>query len=293
LPIVTALRAAAAGGVTVALSLAAVPGAHAAGTLAGSAATATPVRGLDISAYQHAGSPIDWALLVRRGIRFVAVKISEGTYYLNPYYQSDARAAAAAGLPVLSYVFATPNRATGTATADFAVAATGYLRGSARLPLVVDLENDPYAKAADCYGLGIPAMIAWIARFTAQAEALTGKRPVIYTAAAWWQQCTGSTGQFRRDPLWLAAFDGTPPTVPSPWPNWTFWQYDNAGSLPGIGHADLDYYQPTSGLPALRSPVRRESRKREPAKHKKTPKAAHPVKSKKKSKKQLRNHRKA
>ena len=51
-----------------------------------------------------------------------------------------------------------------------------------------------------------------------------------------------STGRFRRDPLWLAAFGGTLPTVPSPWPHWTFWQYNNAGSLPGIGQTDLDYY---------------------------------------------------
>jgi GH25 family lysozyme M1 (1,4-beta-N-acetylmuramidase) len=217
-----------------------------------------PIRGLDVSAHQHAGSPINWGLLARQGLRFVAVKVSEGTYYRNPYYASDARAAAVAGLAVLPYVFANPGSANGTATARFAV---GNERGPARLPLVVDLENDPYKKAADCYGLHIPAMIAWIAKFTRAAEALTGKWPVIYTTAAWWQECTGSTGRFRRDPLWLAAFDGTPPTVPSPWLHWTFWQYNNDGLLPGIGQADLDYYQPTSGLSSL-SPPRKQARKK-------------------------------
>ena len=118
---------------------------------------------------------------------------------------------------------------------------------------MVDLENDPYKKATDCYGLGVTAMISWIAGFTARATALTGKWPIIYTTAAWWRECTGSTGRFRHDPLWLAAFGGTLPTVPSPWPHWTFWQYDNAGFLPGIGQTDLDYYQPTGGLPALRA----------------------------------------
>jgi lysozyme len=244
-------------GVAVALSLTAVPDAHASVAVA----VAAPIRGLDVSAHQHAGSPINWGLLTRQGLRFVAVKVSEGTYYRNSYYASDARAAAAAGLAVLSYVFANPSSADGTATAKFAVGALGHKRGPARLPLVVDLENDPYKKAADCYGLHIPAMIAWIARFTKAAKDLTGKWPVIYTTAAWWQECTSSTGQFRRDPLWLAAFDGTPPTLPSPWLHWTFWQYSNDGSLPGIGQTDLDYYSPSSSLPSLSPPRRRAKQK--------------------------------
>jgi lysozyme len=248
---VTILRVAAVGGVAVALSLAAVPGAHAEVAKAAS----EPVRGLDISAYQHAGTPINWALLARQGVRFIAVKVSEGTYYRNPYYPSDARAAAAAGLRVMPYAFANPKRGAGLATASYAVRAVRAAHVATGLPLVVDLENDPYKKASDCYGVRVPAMISWIAGFTAQAHALTGKWPIIYTTAAWWRECTGSTGRFRHDPLWLAAFSGTQPTVPSPWPHWTFWQYNDAGFLPGIGQTDLDYYQPSAGLPELRPPA--------------------------------------
>ena len=239
------------GAVAVTLSLAAVPGAAAVVTERAGA----PVRGMDISSYQHAGTPIDWAVLATHGIRFVAIKASEGTYYLNPYYASDATHAAAAGLLVMPYVFANPGRDGGAATANYAARAVGTRGGSARLPLVVDLENDPYKQATDCYGLGIPAMIAWIAGFTKRASALTGHWPTVYTTADWWRECTGSTRRFPHDPLWLAAFGGTAPTVPSPWQDWTFWQYDNAGSLPGIGNTDLDYYQPTDGLPALRAPA--------------------------------------
>jgi GH25 family lysozyme M1 (1,4-beta-N-acetylmuramidase) len=265
---VTILRAATVSGVAVALLLAAVPGAGAAGR----GMAATPVRGMDISAYQHGRAPINWALLAREGVRFVSIKVSEGTYYLNPYYQSDARAAAAAGLWVMPYVFANPGRGGGTATANYAVKATGG-SGAALLPLVVDLENNPYANVADCYGLKIPAMTAWIARFTARARVLTGKWPVIYTTAAWWRECTGSTGRFRRDALWLAAFGRTQPTVPTPWLHWTFWQYTNGGFLPGVGQTDLDYYQPTSDLPTLRPPAKPRSHKKRAATPKpKTPK---------------------
>jgi GH25 family lysozyme M1 (1,4-beta-N-acetylmuramidase) len=268
----------AASGVVLALSLTAVTGAHAAVTAAVTDAGGTPVRGLDISAYQHAGSPINWGLLASQGIRFVAIKVSEGTYYTNPYYRSDARGAAAAGLAVLPYVFANPSRDKATPTVNFAVSALRSMKAiggkRGRLPLVVDLENDPYSKTEDCYGVSVPAMLAWIAGFTARAEALTGKWPVIYTTQDWWQECTRSAGQFWRDPLWLAAFDGTPPTVPSPWRGWTFWQYSNDGSLAGIGQADLDYFVPAGGLPRLRAPARPA-----PGKSRKAGKARHPEKA--------------
>jgi lysozyme len=230
-----------------ALALAAAPAANADGP------GTQPVRGLDISSYQHGKGrmPINWQLLARNGVRFVAVKVSEGTYYRNPYYPSDVQAAAAAGLAVLPYVFANPARAGGAPTARFAVSGMSGLRGPVRLPLVVDLENNPYRAKADCYGLKVATMIRWIAGFVGQVRALTGMWPVIYTAAGWWRECAGGTGQFSRDPLWLAAYDDASPAVPSTWGHWTFWQYDNAGHLPGIGSVDLDYYQPTSDLPAL------------------------------------------
>ncbi len=263
---VTVVPVATVGGAALLLSLAAAPSAHAAPGAAGDAAgarhVARPVRGLDISSYQHGKAPINWPLLARHGISFVSVKVSEGTYYHNPYYQADVRAAHAAGLAVLPYVFANPVRAGGASTARYAVRITGSLRRPTQLPLVIDLENDPYRAGADCWGISRKAMIGWIAGFVDQARASTGKWPVIYTAAIWWRECTGATNRFRRDPLWLAAFGGTRPAVPSTWRRWTFWQYDNAGRLPGIATTDLDYYQPTGDLPALRPLTRRVERGR-------------------------------
>ncbi len=213
-----------------------------------------PVRGLDVSAFQHQGRPIDWRLLARHGIRFAAIKVSEGTYYTNPYYRTDARAASAAGLVVMPYVFANPRRSGGAAQARFGVRAAGYGRGRAALPVGVDLENDPYAAtdhAGDCYGVRPRQMVAWIAAFTAQAVAMTGKPPIIYTTAAWWRECTGDTGRFRRDPLWVAAYDTRVPGVPSPWKRWTFWQYTDDARLAGVGITDVDYFHPTAALPSL------------------------------------------
>lgn len=235
-----------------------------------------PARGLDVSAFQHDGGRIHWRELARRGIRFVAIKVSEGTYYTNPYYRADARAAAAAGLAVLPYVFANPRRSGGAAQASFGVRVARYRRGRAGLPLGVDLENDPYAVAghpADCYGLRVRRMVAWVAAFVARAQALTGKPPVIYTTQAWWRECTGNTGRFQRDPLWVAAYDTRVPGMPSPWKQWTFWQYSDDARIAGVGVTDVDYFHPSAALPTLRGVVaapatrRRRAHQRTPPRH--------------------------
>jgi GH25 family lysozyme M1 (1,4-beta-N-acetylmuramidase) len=263
-------RAIVVGGVAAAVSLSVAPAASA---MAGAPVSSSdgvarsggrPLRGLDISAYQHVGAPIDWRMLARHGVRFVAIKVTEGTYYTNRYYRSDARAAAKAGLAVLPYVFANPGQSGAAATVRFAVRAARYRRGPAALPLVVDLENDPYRRG-NCYRLGIRRMVAWIAVFIARARKLTGKRPIIYTTDAWWRECTRSSSRFRSDPLWVAAYDTGRPAVPSPWRRWAFWQYASDGFLPGIGRTDLDYYQPVGGLSSLRpEPKRKHAR---PKKH--------------------------
>jgi GH25 family lysozyme M1 (1,4-beta-N-acetylmuramidase) len=265
-----------AGGVAVAASLTAPPALAA--TLVRSGGV--PERGIDISAYQNANGPIDWRELARHGIRFVAIKVSEDTYYTNPYYPSDARAASRAGLAVLAYAFANPDRAGGAATASFAVRAAHYRRGHGALPLVVDLENDPYS-ASDCYWFGRGRMIAWIAGFTSRARALTGSWPIIYTTAAWWQECTRSTGRFTRDPLWLADYDGGQPAVPSPWTRWSFWQYSENGYLPGIGWTDLDVFQSAGSLPSLHPASERKPSHRQKRRSKHKPKHKKPKKERK------------
>ena len=257
-----------------AVSLAAAPMADA----ATASAAGRPLRGIDISAYQHANGPVNWRLLARQGIRFVAIKVSEGTYYTNPYYWPDTRGATRAGLAVMPYVFANPDAAGGAATASFAIRAARYRRDSATLPLVVDLENDPYAKS-NCYWLSSKRMVSWIAGFVTRARALTGVRPVIYTTDAWWRQCTGSTGRFGADPLWLADYDTGWPSAPGAWGRWAFWQYTSAGSLPGIGSTDLDYYEPVADLESLRPAAhpepKPEPRHRRQSKDKRTDSRAH------------------
>lgn len=249
---VTTVRAALAGAAVVTLLCAGAVSAQAADAAATAAAKAGQlVRGLDISSYQHLGhaTAINWQQLARQGIGFTAVKATEGTYYRNPFYAADVRNASAAGLAVLPYVFANPAKEGGKATASYALSVVGP--GHGREPVVVDLENDPYARHAPCYARRGKRIVEWIAGFVSRIHQTTGRYPVIYTTASWWRTCAGSSPKFGQDPLWLASYGDKSPAVPRPWRQWAFLQYADDGKVAGIGRVDLDYYHPTDGLPSL------------------------------------------
>jgi lysozyme len=65
-------------------------------------------RIIDVSSNQHPnGAPINWTAVAADGVTTAIVKATQGTTYINPYYANDAHGAAAAGLEVLAYHFAT------------------------------------------------------------------------------------------------------------------------------------------------------------------------------------------
>jgi hypothetical protein len=79
---------------------------------------------------------------------------------------------------------------------------------------------------------------------------------MIYTSPNFWKNSLGNTTMFADQGygvLWVAHWFVTSPTVPaSNWGGhgWTFWQYDDCGSVPGIaGCVDLDRYNGTDLSP--------------------------------------------
>jgi GH25 family lysozyme M1 (1,4-beta-N-acetylmuramidase) len=223
-----------------------------------SPAIAAGPRGVDVAAFQHPGhAAIDWKKVAAAGYHFAAVKATEGNYYVNSYAASDLSAAADAGLAATVYHFAVPNVSGGAAQADYAVAHSRYAPDGRRLPLMLDIEYDPYVSSDhtnECYGLGHAAMVAWIRSFVTRAQQLTGQLPIIYTPPAWWQACTGGSGAFSADPLWVAAYAVSAPPLPHGWRVWTFWQYTSSGTVPGIktsGDTDLSYFNDRSAVSLL------------------------------------------
>ena len=179
------------------------------------------MHGIDVAAFQHPnGAPINWAAVAAAGYKFAAVKATEGNYYVNPWATSDLAEAKAAGLYVAPYHFAIPNASGGAAQAQFAVEYSGYSAGPHMLPLMLDIEYDPYTStdhANMCYGLSAARMTAWLTAFVTTARTLTGQYPVIYTTANWWDTCTGRSPGFGADPMWIAAYGFASPPLPAGW----------------------------------------------------------------------------
>ena len=151
------------------------------------------VQGVDVASFQHPSKAlIDWQQVAGDGIQFAAVKATEGDYYRNPYALTDLAGAQAAGLSVIPYAFAIPNgNGSSKSPAVQADYLLSYLGASSGVPVLLDIEYDPYTSTDhtdDCYGLTQSAMRAWIAGFDSEVHAKTGRLPIIYTTQDWWAQ---------------------------------------------------------------------------------------------------------
>src|SRR6516165_147730 len=194
------------------------------------AGLAGAAQGVDVAAYQHpGGGSINWRRVAKSGIKFAAIKATEGTYYRNPFALSDLAEAKSAGLSVMAYAFAVPN---GNGSSASPVAQADYLVKYLRQP----------------------AMKTWISQFSAEIAAKTGENLIIYGPGPWWQDCTGGASRFSQFPLWVPDWTtASKPFITAGWSNYAFWQYSSVGTVRGIdapGNTDLDQMNPAA-IPLL------------------------------------------
>jgi GH25 family lysozyme M1 (1,4-beta-N-acetylmuramidase) len=220
------------------------------------------VQGVDVADHQHPhGKAINWRQVARDGYKFAFIKVSEGSYYKNPYYRSDAARARAAGLYVAPYIFGIPNYSHGARQAAYGLDAANYKFGGRMLAPILDIEYDPYVKQDHtnmCYGLTRARMVRWISGFVTEIRSRTRHWPVFYTPTAWWRKCTGDSTAFRADPLWTVDVTNRKPNLPRAWHRWTYWQYAEDATVKGIDtpkDVDVDYAS-TSALKLAEPRVR-------------------------------------
>lgn len=191
-------------------------------------------EGVDVSSHQ---GDVPWSTLWNSGVRWAYAKATEGTYYKNPYYTQQYNGSYDIGMIRGAYHFATPDRTSGAAQADYFVDNGGaWSRDGMTLPGVLDMEWNPYGDT--CYGKSQSAMVSWIRDFLDRYRERTGRHAVIYTATSWWKQCTGNHAGFAADnPLWIARYASTAGELPAGWDFYTMWQYTSTG--PTVGDHDL------------------------------------------------------
>ncbi len=200
--------------------------------LVGAGFAAADITGPDVASYQHpGGASIDWSQVKNSGRNFAFVKATEGTGYVNPYFSADWAAIQANGMVRGSYHYAKPNTSPTSAAeqAQYFVATAGLMQATGDLAPILDFE--------DSGGLSPSALITWVHSWLNTITALTGRTPIIYTYPYFWQSAMGNNTGFTQYPLWIADYNGgSAPNTPliGGWNSWTFWQYTDAGSIPGV-----------------------------------------------------------
>jgi lysozyme len=201
---------------------------------------AAAITGPDVSSWQHPnGSSINWNLVKAAGHSFAFVKATEATNYTNPYFAADWAAIATAGMDRGPYHFARPgSTASAASQAAYFASAIGNMGHPGDLPPVLDLE--------DTGGLSPDNLIAWTQSFLSTTQSLTNRIPMIYVSPNFWRTNMNNSTAFTAYPLWIAQWtSATSPSFPLPggWTSWTFWQYTDSGSIPGIAAAvDVSRY---------------------------------------------------
>ncbi len=196
--------------------------------------TGTTVNGVDVSSYNGA---VTWTSVKGAGIDFGYARLSTGAMLLDTQFDQNWSAMKAAGLLRGAYQFFRPGQDP-TAQADLVIQKVGVL-GLGDLPVVLDLETSENQSGATI----VANIQAWVARVTAG----TGRAPIIYTSKRVWDLNVPSTA-FASLPLWVAAWGTAAPSLPVEWTSWTFWQFSDSGSVPGISGnpgVDLDVFNGT------------------------------------------------
>ncbi|HTK09794.1 MAG TPA: GH25 family lysozyme [Ktedonobacteraceae bacterium] len=174
------------------------------------------VQGLDVSNHQH---HIDWKSVAQTGkYTFVFIKATEGSGYKDAYFQENWRDTKEQGLIRGAYHFY-------TASLSGEEQANNYIsvvpKEAGMLPPVLDLEVS---------GKDRTGMLREIHVFLDHLEHYYGMKPIIYTDADEYAEYV--RGNFADYPVWIRNVL-TPPQQ-SDVTNWTFWQYNDRGHVPGI-----------------------------------------------------------
>jgi len=200
------------------------------------------IPGIDVSMWQ---GPIDFSQVAVAGVRFVIAKATDGPTAVDPMYELDKAGAKAAGLAFTAYHFARPSSAWHDALrqADHFVDVAGL--GPGDLVPALDVEESG--------GLSPRALTRWILAWLGRVTERLGVRPMVYTSPAGWAERTADTSAIAGagyPMLWLAHWNTASPTVPgADWGGngWTFWQFSDCGSVPGVGTCvDLDWHAGSS-----------------------------------------------
>lgn len=187
--------------------------------------------GIDISQAQLA-SAIDWKSVKAGGHDFAIIRATQGIADKDTAFVRHMDAALAAGLRVGVY-HAFIASLDGAAQADFFHKTIYPYLDHLSFPPAIDVEL--------LNGQSPRTLADRLRAMCLTMEALTGQKPMIYTAPGWWNGYVGSQWDvyFATLPLWTAHWTtAEEPLLPRPWRRgtWALWQWQvDENGIPGYG----------------------------------------------------------
>lgn len=173
------------------------------------------MKGIDVSHYQ---GTIDFRKVKAAGYGFAILKATEGTYYKDPSFETNYKAAKAAGLLVGAYHFAA------FTSISEAVQEAKYFQSALKgktFDIIPQLDLEQNHAGGNLIG----AMKAFFGQLGPAG---------LYSFASFY---LGSLADKHTQPLWYARYASHPIGVS----RYAIWQYSSQGRVPGInGYVDLD-----------------------------------------------------
>ncbi len=186
-------------------------------------------QGIDVSSWQ---GNINFSLVRQSGIDVVYIKSSEGSTYIDPYFEQNYNNAKANGLKVGFYHYVTA-RSTYQAKQQANFFARVISGKSVDCRLAMDFES---------FGNLSVSEINEISRvFLETLQDATKKEVVIYSNS--YTARTILSSNLTIYPLWVANYDVSEPGGNGKWDTWVGWQYTSTGNVRGIsGYVDRNQF---------------------------------------------------
>lgn len=188
------------------------------------------VHGIDVSRWQQR---IDWQRVagMRDGgiqLRFAFIKATESENWVDPYFSYNWRQSKKNGLLRGAYHYFSP---TVSAQKQARLYLQTVVLAKGDLPAVLDVEERG--------NLSPQELRKRVAQWLHVVERHTGKRPIIYTGAAFYR--SNLAGYFPQYPHWIAHYYQARPDSGAL--VWHFWQHSDRGRVDGInGLVDFNVF---------------------------------------------------
>lgn len=196
----------------------------------------TPLEGVDVS---HHNGNVDWQAVKNAGISFAFIKATEGNSFVDPLFAANMAGCRAAGIVPGAYHFFHYDIDPGAQAQHF-IKTIGQVQPG-DMPPTIDVE----APGDGGGNITSPAseVVKNIQQFLDNVHQATGHQCIVYTYPYFWQTVLGNPNTFATtNPLWIASYGVPAPHLVGGWQTYTFWQYTDNGSVPGIPHVDRDRF---------------------------------------------------